>query len=136
MMNRNSGCGAVSLTKVRQVFAQHRRHHSGGYPEQLQQMARETVSSGHSAKSVASAAGICERSIKNWLKRAKHTGVELPPVELSVAADTEIRDLIHGVSKSDGAQKVCIKFCSGASLEIQLQQLDSRLISLLNRSDQ
>jgi len=113
------------LAEVKERFSRRERGSGRFSRAELRALALRALAAGHSAGTVAAAAGVSRQSVLNWKRCVARIAA---PVELQVvegpplgAGDVPARD--------DTAR---LRFASGAVLEFPFSQIDSRFLALLN----
>lgn len=116
---------APELKSVRLAFRAYRRESRGqsGYPPRLRQLVAAAVAGGQSNCDVGKAAGITERSVRNWLNEISS------PQELTVVADPG-----REAHSSPGEEAIArIHLCSGVTIDLPLCKLTAPMIGMLNQ---
>lgn len=113
------------IKKLELAFGRHRRLNDGKrYPAKLKKMAIGALDNGVAGRSVAAAAGVTPKSLRNW--RAG-SGV-LPPKELKiVTAPVALRPVA-----SINACMARVTLPSGITIEVPSSALTTTLIAALN----
>ena len=121
------------LRKLRLAFSRHRRRHGRAYSENLRRLAGNARKHGHSVVEVATAAGISEQCFRNWLKNMK-TEPGPVPIELKLIDQPRVTETAQLSAETCDNSLVCIRFRSGAILELPISRLDSGIVAALNES--
>ena len=114
------------IKKLELAFGRHRRRNGGkrSYPAKLKEMAVAAVDNGVAGRSVAAAAGVTAKSLRNW----RAGGGVVPPKELRIVAAREASKPVTSVN----ASMARVTLPSGVTIEIPSSAMTTALIAALN----
>ena len=114
------------IKKIELAFGRYRRSNDGKrYPAKLKRMALAAVDDGIAGRTVAMAAGVTPKSLRNWRTR---DGI-VPPKELRLVPCAESSGSVSSIAAAHMAR---VTLPSGVAIEFPTSALTTTLIAALN----